>query len=158
MRVPWPGTLSIWISPPLARLLGGVERLEDLGRDFGRHAAAGVRHREAHASAVRAVAVVAQAEVQPAGALHRIARIDRHVEDRVLQLVAVHIGAPQVPWRIDVQGDAVTQRALQQGRHVPQQAAEVRHHGLQGLVARKGQQLERELGSALHRRDGVPEA
>ena len=87
----------------LAHRLGGEERLERAVEHFGRHPAAGVGDADPDIVAGADVADLVGGEghvlgrdAHQAAAVHRIAGVDREVEDRVLELVGIDIGRPGV--------------------------------------------------------------
>ncbi|MNL11204.1 hypothetical protein D3C87_1320310 [compost metagenome] len=107
----------------LAVGFGGEKRLEGLREYLRRHADSRVSHTDLHivpghntfACAKRAIeADVVGAEVDGAFALHRIAGVDRQVEDGVFQLIAVDEHRPAINGGGHVDLDGFPQRTLQQ--------------------------------------------
>ncbi|PAV93321.1 hypothetical protein WR25_15674 [Diploscapter pachys] len=90
---------------------------------------------------------------QIAPAVHRIARIDREVQDRIFQLHAVgaHLPSPGAVARRH--GDAVAQRPVDQLRHARHQLRRRDGFGLQRFLAAEGEQSP---GVAPRRRDPPP--
>ena len=141
-----------------AHVLGGEEGVEGLGQHLGRHAAAGVADGHHHVLAGRQAGVLGHvALVQPgvgsfdgqaAAVGHRVAAIDRQVEDGVFQLVGVDMGAPQPTSQHRFQQHRAAQRMAQQVGHAGHQLVHVHRFGLQWLLAREGQQPLRELRGA----------
>ena len=140
-------------SRALADALRREEGLEDACGDLGRHAFAAVGHRDAHVLAgrqhIRGRGGGARFEAQFAAAIHRVARIDRQVEQGHFHLVAV--GHDAGAWRRDgeVQADAGTERGGDEFLHAFEEQLHVERAQVEGLVAREGQQLAGELGAAL---------
>ena len=92
---------------------------------------------------------------QDAGVLHRVAGVDRQIEDRKLELVHVGQRSGQFLIEIEREGDRGADRLLQQLGHAPDQAVDVDRLGLELLDARKRQQLRGQLGAALGGLEGV---
>ena len=144
----------------LAHLLGGEERLEHLVQVLRRDADAGVGHLDQHIVARRHHRVglhhrivrphLAGADGQHAAVarrrVHGIARVDRHVDDHLLQLTLVHLDHAQVAavghLQLDVLADQPADQVGQFGQHVGYQ----QHLGPHGLLAREGQQLAHQIG------------
>src|SRR2546426_1032055 len=81
---------------PPPRSFGREERLERASLDLRRHPATGVGHREHHIAAGGTVRVLELREVdiagldgEPAALAHRIARIDREIDDHLLDLTGI---------------------------------------------------------------------
>jgi hypothetical protein len=137
--------------------LGGVERLEHLALRIRRHAAAGVAQRDQHVVArrdffiCRAVALVEEAvrgfDRQLAAIGHRIARVDRDVENRALELVAIHRDPPEPAREDRLDSDTLAERAPQQLGHAGHQLVRIQRLGLERLPAREGEQPLRQAGS-----------
>ena len=93
----------------LADLLGGEERLEHLVPHLRRHAGAGVADRKHHIGAGPHVGIglrvgfvehdVARLEQQLAAVRHRVAGVDRHVEQRSSRAARRRYGRPPLPAR-----------------------------------------------------------
>jgi hypothetical protein len=108
----------------LSHLLGGEERFEGLGDHLGRHAGTGIgdHHGDVLSGGNAGVIcgsgggylAVARSHGQPTAAGHRVARIDRQVEDHVLQLVGVGMDPPQPLGQRGFQAHAAAQRMRQQ--------------------------------------------
>ncbi|MNK35509.1 hypothetical protein D3C87_540380 [compost metagenome] len=152
----------------LAFALGGEEGLEDLVDYVALHAVARVGDGQQHVLPFQHVRMlagvggvecdVAQGKSQPPALVHRIARIDGHVQQHVFHLVRVDQGMPQAVADEGLLGNRLAQRAADQLMHAAQQAAQVRHKRFQRLAPRKGQQLRRQLGAPLDGRGGRIEA
>ena len=90
-------------------------------------------------------------EDDPALALHGVARIGRHVDQRRLELAGIGIDEAGLGRQLH---DDLDRRSEQRGEHVAQRLhalADVEHFGLQGLAPREGQQLRGQLGGARDR-------
>ena len=134
----------------LADLLGGEERLESLGADLVAHAVAGVadgdddvfaRLRLLRPARGAAHDGVAGLDGEAAADLHRVARVDREVEDHQLDLRRVDQRRPEMFGEHRLDADRTAHRALQQVAQVGDGAVEVERLGLEALPARKGEQL-----------------
>ncbi len=148
--------------------LGGEKGFEGLLDDLGRHADAGVGHRQQHVLTGRHVGLgariefvehgVAQFQGQLAALGHGIAGIDRQVEHHLLELVRIDHGGPQAAgdhgFDLDVLADGLAQQLVE----IAQQPAEVGRLRPQRLAAGKGQQLARQLGTAFDCRAGSIDA
>ena len=87
-------------------------------------------------------------------AVHRVARVDREVEDRVFELVRIDVGRPGVGLEVDLDADALAERPVEQVGHAADQLAAVDALGQQRLGAGEGEQAagqRRGAGRALHR-------
>ena len=140
----------------LARFLGGEEGLEDALGDLGRHAAAVVGDAErdvlarlAAADRLRFQHGRARHDADRAAAVDRVARVDREVEDDVLELDAVGADAPAVGAVLRDQGDAVAQRPVEQVRHVGDQRRGGDRLGLERFFAAEGEEAAGQRGGAL---------
>src|SRR5947209_17984945 len=90
----------------LADVLGGVEGVEDLVDDVGRDAAAGVLDLDQHVFPERHLLVlmlravagadVRRAQREPATERHGVARIDREIDDHLLELSDVCLHWPEI--------------------------------------------------------------
>ena len=139
--------------------LGGEKGLKSLGRHLGRHAAAGVADRQQHVLAGADIAVLVGVGIvqrrirhldgQLARALHRVAGVDRQVEDRVLDLGRVHGGGPQPAGHDGLDLDGVANRAAHHVLKPQHQFADVDDLGRQRLPPPECQQLAGQLGAAL---------
>ena len=107
----------------VATALGGEERFEHPRQDRRRHAHADIRDRKAHIltrldafthALGRVENDIFAGDANHALALHGITGIDRQVEQRVFQLVAVDVDAPGILGQLHVDMDGLAQRALQQ--------------------------------------------
>ena len=87
-------------------------------------------------------------------AVHRVARVDREVDDRILELVRIDVGRPGVAREVDLDADALAERAVEQVGHAADQLAAVDALGQQRLGPGEGQQAAGQRGGAgraLHR-------
>ena len=80
---------------------------------------------------------------------HRVARIDREIEDRQFELVGVDPRRRQSFRQIKPQRDARPQRALEQIAHALDQRAQIDRHRAQILLARERQQALGQRSAAL---------
>ena len=88
-------------------------------------------------------------DLDRAAVRHRVARVDREVEDRKLELVGVDPRRRQPFRNIQPQRDARPERALEQIAHALDQRAQIDRHRAQILLARERQQPLRQRGAAL---------
>ena len=79
-------------------------------------------------------------DLDRAAVRHRVARIDREVEDRELELVGIDPRRRQPFRNIQPQRDARPERALEQIAHALDQRAQIDRHRAQILLARECQQ------------------
>ena len=84
-------------------------------------------------------------------ALHGVARIDREIEQGVLDLDGIDKGVPQAAGNHGLDFDALAERPAQHVVDAADQAAEIDHFRRERLAAAEGQQLRGELRTA---RDG----
>ncbi len=80
---------------------------------------------------------------------HGVARVDREVEQRVLELVGVAERRPQPSARLDLEVDRVADRAAQQVLHAGDQRVDVGRLRIERLPAREGQQPVGQRGGPL---------
>lgn len=138
-----------------ADLLGGVERFEDARQHGLGDAAAGVG--DAHGDerpAARPIRTRQQVDrlhldAQCALAVHRIARVDRKVEQRGVELVGIGFDPASVLGHLDIEHHARADRRLEQIERAAYPLAGVEHLRLQRLAAGEGEQLAGELGRAV---------
>ena len=144
----------------LADLLGGEERLEDAPELVLRNSDAGIldRHRNIAVRRFRLrrgagqLRHAANRDRQPAFAIHGVARIDRHVDQRGLELAGIGVDQAGAARHT---GDDLDPRAGQGPDDFAQRLhvfADVEQFGLQRLPAREGQQLSGQFGGAV---DGI---
>jgi hypothetical protein len=93
--------------------------------------------------------VVGGADGQRAAARHRVARVDREVDDDLLQLALIDLGEAEIAAVHDLQFDVLADQAAQQVRQLDQHVGDVEDARLQGLLAREGQQLAHQIGGAV---------
>jgi CHASE3 domain sensor protein len=105
----------------LADGLGREERLEGALHHLRRHSATGVGDADADIFAGPDVAhligregYVGRAHAHQAFAFHRVARVHREVDDRILELVRVDVDRPHVRREVDLDMDALAERAVEQ--------------------------------------------
>jgi hypothetical protein len=82
---------------------------------------------------------------------HRVARIDRKVEHRVLKLARIDGREPQIGRMAEFDFDVRAERAMHQRFHPAQQFLHVGRARLQHLPAPEGEQAPRQVGAALGR-------
>ena len=108
----------------LADRLGGEERLERAFPDFLGHAAAGVGDRKLEIFAGLDVADgigghghILGGDRQAAVAVHRVAGVDREIEDRIFELVRIDEHRPGFGVEPGLDLDPLAQRAVEQVGH-----------------------------------------
>ena len=80
---------------------------------------------------------------------HGIPRVDRQVDDGLLELAGIDLRQPELLVRRQRHLDVLADQPLQQLQHVGEQRVEAHHFGPQHLLAAEGQELAREVGGAL---------
>src|ERR1700722_8703985 len=78
---------------------------------------------------------------QPAFAVHRVASVDREVQNRIFQLIWVDEAVPQSTRDYRLDFDLTTQGATKHLIHASNQTTDVHHSRLQRLSPREGEQL-----------------
>ena len=155
----------------LALRLRRVERLERMLHDIGRHARAGIDHRDDHVVAGRDVveaAIIGRAERrvvrgdgQGAAVRHGIARIDGKIDQRAFELVAIDLRRPCAGREAQLDRDVFAEQAAEHVGRPRHQLVDVHGRRLQRLATRECQELLRQRGRPLRplRRvlDGTPE-
>jgi len=149
----------------LAFGLRGEERIECALDDILRHACSCVSNGQHHVlpggdiGHGRDVFVVEhrvrQLHRQPAAVGHRVSRIDREIEDHVLELMDVDQRVPQSARDDRLDTYRFTERAPKQIVHAAKRRRQIDDHGLQRLLAAEREQLRRELRAAVDRVDGL---
>ena len=86
---------------------------------------------------------------QRAAAGHGVARIDREIDDDLLELALVDLDEAEVAAVHHLQLDVLADQPAQQVRQLGQHVGDVEDARLQGLLAREGQQLAHEVGGAV---------
>ena len=162
LRQPEPGALP--------GLLGREKGLERLLAHLGAHAAASVADRDHHILPRRqllmsgGVGLVEQGvcgldcQLSPAG--HRVPRVDRQIEERMLELVGVYQHRPQTAGQHGLGLDLLAQSAAQEIRHPGDQPVDLERFRVERLAAREGQEpLGQRRGpiDPAHRRAGEPQ-
>src|ERR1041384_4716369 len=135
---------------PLAERLGGEERLEEVGADLGRHAAAGIGHGEEHVGTPRRNLVVllggrGQLHVpgldrHPAAFGHGVARVDDQVHDRLLQLSRIRLDRVESRAQGHLQLDVLADHPAEHALHRAHQGVEIDEPGLHHLAAAEREQ------------------
>ena len=138
----------------LAERLGGEERLDRPLQYLRRHAVAGIDHRQFQVAAglqrgIAARLIFGDPDIDRAAVRHRVARVDREIEDRELELVGIDARRRQPFRQIEPQRDARPQRPLQQIDHALDQGAQIDRHRAQILLPRERQQPLRQRRAAL---------
>ena len=146
----------------LAQRLGGEERLERAITHRCGHSRAAVAHRDADIVAGRHVGMrrgkgpielhVRRADNELAAVAHRVARIDRQIDQRTLELPDIGIDRPQPARRIDLEVDGAADRPAQQLGEAADQLAGVERRRRERLAAPEREQLRGELRGALRAR------
>jgi hypothetical protein len=95
---------------------------------------------------------------QLAARRHRVARVDREVEERAFELIGVRQGLPQPGAEDGFDLDRLAQRAVQQIRHAADQPVNVDRTRRERLAPGKREQLSGQHGGALARLDRRPDA
>ena len=72
---------------------------------------------------------------------HRVARVDREVDDHLLELARVGADRPEVAAVLDHQLDRLAEQPLQQMGHLRDHVGKLEHLRAQGLLPREGEQL-----------------
>ena len=141
--------------------LGGEERLEYPLPDLGRHAGPGIRDGQGDIGARLQFGRLTFHRHQPgvddemAALGHGVARVDRQVQQGVLDLTRIghhHRDARSQP-RLDA--DLLAQAAAQQVDHAVDQGVQVDRLGVQGLPPPEGEQAAGELGAERRRLLGL---
>ena len=83
-----------------------------------------------------------------AAAVHRVARVDREIDDRIFELVRIDVGRPGFRREVDLDADPLAQRAVEQVGHAADQLIAVDALGQQRLGAGEGQQAPGQRGGA----------
>ena len=140
---------------------GGEERLEHPGDHLGGHAGAGVRDPQP--------GVAARLEAGPGGCVglvhgdvrgidrelpaagHRVARVDRQVDQDLLELAGVRLDRPQAAGGHGGQVDVLAQGAAQQLLQAADDVVEAEHLRVHDIAAREDQQLAGEPDRPLRR-------
>src|SRR5574338_81701 len=145
----------------LAHRLGGEEGFERALLHFGAHPAAGIGDADLHIIAGADIADLVGGDLHVAGvdahhslAVHRVAGVDREVENRMLELVRVDISGPGIGGEIDLDADALAERPVAQVGHPRNQLAAVDPLWEQRLGPGEGQQPAGQRGGpgrTLHR-------
>ena len=93
--------------------------------------------------------VVGGADRQRAAARHRVARIDREVDDDLFELALIDLRKAEIAAVHDLQFDILANQPAQQVRQLDQHVGDVEDARLQGLLARERQELPHEIGGAV---------
>ena len=135
---------------PPPRLLGGKERLERAGDDIGRHADPFVGHREFDVvtrsciGRMRQIVLrqcdIAGLDQDPAAVRHGVARIDRKVQNSILDLAGIDPCHPEVRGQLGGHVDTFAERAPQQLGHADRRVVEIDHGRLQGAAPAERQE------------------
>ena len=92
---------------------------------------------------------VSGADRQGAAALHRVARVDRQIDDDLFELALVDLGKTEIAPVHDLELDIFADQAAQEMRQLDQHIGDVDDARLQGLLPREGQELAHEVGGAV---------
>ena len=145
----------------LADAFGREERLECALQGGGVHAAAGVGDRDhdvltdldrlGHVGHIGLVEMtVGGLDRHLAAARHGVAGVDRQIDQRIFQLVGVHMGAPQAARQHGFQRYGFTERPAQQLAGCGNQLVGVDGFRVERLLPCEGEQPAGELGGAPH--------
>jgi hypothetical protein len=119
---------------PLSGAFGCKERVEGLGDNFRRHACARIGDRDEHVLAgldcvLLGINVINKSvqglDGEPTAAWHCIARVDREIEDRVLELRRVGLNLPKTGGKHGLHFDLLAKRAIKQLAHTRDQVKAV---------------------------------
>ena len=79
---------------------------------------------------------------------HRVPSVDREVEDRVLELARVNVGAPECARADGLKFNGLAQRSSQQVSHPCDELGRIQGFRPERLLTRESQQSRREAGGA----------
>ena len=133
----------------LADLLGREEGLDRASEDLLGHAFAGIGDRDQHIIARRqirrrlAAADIGGADRQPAASGHRVAGVDRQVQQHQLDLRRVDQRGPQPLGQHGLDAHGRPDRAEQHVARFTDQPIEIERPRREALLARKSEQLVR---------------
>ena len=123
------------------------------------HAGAGVADRDRDmVAALLARSAVAGAEVRhhdrkAAPVRHGVAGVDGEIDERRLELRRVDLDEPEPVLGLEIDLDALAERALQELDHPGHEVLQVDDAGLKRLPAREGEEAVGEIGAALRALD-----
>ena len=80
---------------------------------------------------------------------HGVARVDREIDDHLLELALIDLDQAEVAAVNDLELDILADKAAQQMRELGQHVGDVEDARLQGLLAREGQELAHQVGGAV---------
>ncbi len=89
---------------------------------------------------------MARAQRELAAERHGVARIDREIDDHLLELADVGLDRPEVAHLRDGERHVLADQPAQQHREIRQRLAEIDHLRAQGLLAREREQLPHQAG------------
>ena len=143
----------------LADVLGGEERLEDPRQHVGCDPETGIGERHGREGAPRTGVApdrrhrppADQPEGQRAFAAHRIAGVDRHVDQGGLELAEIRPDVAGLVGDPGLDGDPRARDGIEHLRDGAQRGADLEDLGAEGLPAREGEELTGKLGGAVHR-------
>ena len=87
--------------------------------------------------------------VPPPFDCHRVAGVDREIDDDLLELARIGADRAEAAAVLDDQLDRLAEQPLQQMRHLRHHVGKLEHLRAQGLLAREGEQLPSKAGSAV---------
>ena len=87
--------------------------------------------------------------VPPPFVRHRVAGVDRQIDDDLLELARIGADRPEVAAVLDDQLDVLAEQPLQQMGHLRHNVGKLEHLRAQGLLAREGKQLSGKARSAV---------
>ncbi len=146
----------------LADFLGRVERVECPHQNIGRHSRSRIGDGEKHVLPRRDRIFLGESIVhigircldrQLAAVRHRVARIDRKVDDSIFKLNAVGQDLPKASREHSLYIDGLAKRAIEKIAHARHQAVGAERLRRKRLLPRKRQQPLRERGRALRALD-----
>ena len=100
--------------------------------------------------------VVRRLDDQAAAVGHRVARIDREIDEHLLELAGIGLDGPEVHAETSLEHHPLAERPMEQVLEPGNDVVEVEHLGLDDFAAAEDEQLPRELRSALRRLRGSP--
>ncbi len=119
-----------------------------VSRDLDHHVAA--RRHDLHAALDRLLGDdVLGPDAQAPAVRHGVARVDREVDDDLLELALVDAHRLQVAAMHHGELDVLADQPAQQVRDFRQHVGHLQHARLQGLLAREGEQLAHQVGGAV---------
>jgi hypothetical protein len=147
-------------SRPLPHFLGGEKGLEDLRQQVRSDPGARVRDSKsgiigdrqdlaahlAHIVGAYRISLDGQSPAAVSLALHRIASVDREVDDDLLELARIGSNGAEATAMLDLELHRLAEQALQQGGDLGDDVGQLENLRPEGLLAREGKQLPGQSG------------